>query len=77
VAVYRKAIPQYNVGYGKIRSVMNEMETKAPGLFVAGQARDGVSLGDSIVSGHNVGGRIQNFLAAHDPKAAQLETVAA
>lgn len=77
VAVYRKAIPQYNVGYGKIRSVMNDMETKAPGLFVAGQARDGVSLGDSIVSGHNVGGRIQNFLAAHDPKAAQLETVAA
>jgi hypothetical protein len=41
---------------------MSDMELKAPGLFVAGHARDGVSLGDSIVSGHKVAGRIQAFL---------------
>jgi oxygen-dependent protoporphyrinogen oxidase len=64
VAVYRHAIPQYNVGFGKVREAMNDMELKAPGLFVAGHARDGVSLGDSIVSGHNVAGRIQTFLAS-------------
>jgi oxygen-dependent protoporphyrinogen oxidase len=63
VAVYRHAIPQYNVGFGKFRALMNQMEFQAPGLFVAGHARDGVSLGDSIVSGHKVAGRIQAFLA--------------
>jgi oxygen-dependent protoporphyrinogen oxidase len=64
VAVYRQAIPQYNVGFGKFRSLMADMEKQAPGLFVAGHARDGVSLGDSIVSGHNVAGRINTFLNA-------------
>jgi hypothetical protein len=44
-----------------IRALMNDMELKAPGLFVAGHARDGISLGDSIVSGHNVAGRIKHF----------------
>ncbi|HXR07149.1 MAG TPA: protoporphyrinogen oxidase, partial [Candidatus Acidoferrum sp.] len=64
VAVYRQAIPQYNLGYGRFRALMSEMESKAPGLFVAGHARDGISLGDSIVSAHNAAGRIQAFLAA-------------
>jgi hypothetical protein len=41
---------------------MSEMEAQAPGLFLAGHARDGVSLGDSIVSGQKVAGRIGTFL---------------
>jgi oxygen-dependent protoporphyrinogen oxidase len=64
VAVYRHAIPQYNLGFGKVRALMNDMELQAPGLFVAGHARDGISLGDSIVSAHNVAARIQAFLAS-------------
>jgi oxygen-dependent protoporphyrinogen oxidase len=64
VAVYRQAIPQYNLGFGKVRALMADMELKAPGLFVAGHARDGVSLGDSIVSGHTAAGRIQTFLVS-------------
>ncbi len=57
-ALYPKAIPQYNVGYGKFKDVMNEIEAKAPGLFFAGHYRDGVSLGDSIVSGVNIAERV-------------------
>jgi oxygen-dependent protoporphyrinogen oxidase len=64
VAVYRQAIPQYNLGYGKYRAVMDRMEANAPGLFVAGHARDGVSLGDSIISAHKVAGRIETFLSS-------------
>ena len=64
VKVYRKAIPQYNLGFGKFRALMSDMELKAPGLFVAGHARDGISVSDSIVSGHNVAGRIDTFLSA-------------
>ena len=55
---YPKAIPQYNVGYGRYRDLMTEIETRAPGLFFAGHYRDGVSLSDSIVSGCNVAERV-------------------
>jgi protoporphyrinogen/coproporphyrinogen III oxidase len=61
--LYPKAIPQYNVGYDRFRQAMANLEGQAPGLFFAGHARDGVSLGDSIVSGHDVAERIQVSLS--------------
>jgi oxygen-dependent protoporphyrinogen oxidase len=57
-----RAIPQYNVGYGRFKDLMGEMEIKAPGLFFAGHYRDGVSLGDSTVSGCAVVSRVESFL---------------
>lgn len=57
-AVYPRAIPQYNVGYGKYRQLLNALEAASPGLFFAGHYRDGVSLGDSIVSGVNIAERV-------------------
>ena len=57
-----RAIPQYNVGYGKFKDLMTEIELKAPGLFFAGHYRDGISVGDSIVSGGHVAGRVGDFL---------------
>jgi oxygen-dependent protoporphyrinogen oxidase len=59
---YPKAIPQYNVGYGRFRDLMTEIETNAPGLFLAGHYRDGVSLSDSIISGFNVVEKIEKHL---------------
>jgi oxygen-dependent protoporphyrinogen oxidase len=64
VVVYPKAIPQYNVGYGRHRELMDDLENKAAGLFLAGHYRDGVSLGDSIVSGCNIVERVEKFLTA-------------
>ena len=58
VVVYPKAIPQYNVGYGRYKDLMTKIEADAPGLFLAGHFRDGVSLSDSIVSGINVAERV-------------------
>jgi hypothetical protein len=43
---------------------MTDIETKAPGLFLAGHYRDGVSLSDSIVSGCNVADRIEKYFAS-------------
>ena len=57
-AFYPRAIPQYNVGYGKYRQLLNDLETAAPGLYFSGHYRDGVSLGDSIVSGVNIAERV-------------------
>ena len=37
---------------------MNDVEKKAPGFYLAGHYRDGVSLSDSIVSGCNVADRV-------------------
>lgn len=57
-ATYPRAIPQYNVGYGKYRDLLTEIERTSPNLFFAGHYRDGVSLGDSIVSGVKIAERI-------------------
>ncbi len=62
--VFPKAIPQYEVGFGRYREYMNQLEEGAPGLFLGGHFRDGISLGDSIVAGHNAAGRIAAHLAA-------------
>ncbi len=42
------------------------MEARAPGLFFAGHYRDGVSLGDSIVSGGNIAERVGKFFETTD-----------
>jgi protoporphyrinogen/coproporphyrinogen III oxidase len=62
VAVFPKAIPQYNVGYGKFKNLLTDIEAKARGLFFAGSFRDGISLGDTIVSGGNALERVGEFL---------------
>ena len=62
--LYPRAIPQYNLGYGRYRELMNAIENQAAGLFLAGHYREGVSLGDSIVSGCNVVERVEKILTA-------------
>jgi len=58
VVVYPRAIPQYNVGYGRFKELMAKIEAETPGFFLAGHYRDGVSLSDSILSGVNVAERV-------------------
>jgi protoporphyrinogen/coproporphyrinogen III oxidase len=69
---YPRAIPQYNVGYGKYRDLMTNIESKAPGFFLAGHYRDGVSLSDSIVSGCNIADRLEKFLSTLKPQQPDL-----
>ena len=59
-----RAIPQYNIGYGRYRELMADIEHKAPGLFFAGHYRDGISLSDTIVSACNVADRVGEFVKA-------------
>lgn len=56
--LYPQAIPQYNVGYGKYKQLLEGVERELPGLFFAGHYRDGVSLGDSILSGCKIAERV-------------------
>ena len=46
-----RAIPQYNVGYGAVKELMRRIETRCPGIFFAGNFRDGISVSDCIAGG--------------------------
>lgn len=56
---YPRAIPQYELGYGRFKDLMTAAEANAPGLFFAGHYRDGISLSDSILSALNIADRIR------------------
>jgi protoporphyrinogen/coproporphyrinogen III oxidase len=64
VHVFSEAIPQYNVGYGRFKKLMDQTEEAAPGVFIAGNARCGISLSDSILAGHKVAERIDSYLTS-------------
>jgi oxygen-dependent protoporphyrinogen oxidase len=45
------AIAQYNVGFSAHRTAMADFERAHPGLFIGGQARDGISVPDCLAAG--------------------------
>lgn len=48
---WKKAIPQYEVGYDTFLDTMEKAENKLPGLFITGNIREGVSVPDCITNG--------------------------
>ena len=56
--IHRRAIPQYEVGYGRFKATMDSVEEKYGGIYIAGHCRDGIALSDSIVSGFRGAERI-------------------
>lgn len=53
-----KAIPKYTVEFGRYLKVMEKFEASHPGLFIAGHARNGVSLPDCINAGREAAERM-------------------
>jgi oxygen-dependent protoporphyrinogen oxidase len=49
------AIPQYEADHDKVLAACTETEKQLPGLKLVGGYRDGVSLGDCLLSGHTAG----------------------
>ncbi len=72
-ALFPKAIPQYDIGYGRFREKMSEIENANPGVFFAGHYRDGISLSDSILSGLGIADRIDESLKSASGEALPLE----
>ena len=64
--VFPEAIPQYNVGYARFKQLMSAAEAAAPGLFISGNARWGISLSDSIISAHKGAENLENYLSRVD-----------
>ena len=59
--VYKHAIPQYVVGYGRYKKLFEQLESQHAGLFFAGHYRNGISLSDSLVAGLEVAERMDQF----------------
>ncbi len=50
VRVWRRAIPQYAIGYGAVIEAIERSEARLPGLHLLGNYRGGVSVGDCVRS---------------------------
>ncbi|WP_373060398.1 protoporphyrinogen oxidase [Gemmatimonas sp.] len=57
-----RAIPQYTVGYQAVKDAADETELNNPGLYLAGNYRNGVSVGDCMASGQQIAGRVARYL---------------
>lgn len=49
--VWRRAIPQYEVGHDTVLAALDRLEAATPGLFVAGTVRGGISVGEALAAG--------------------------
>lgn len=54
-----RAIPQYTLGYGRYLEICARAEKAAPGLFIGGNGRDGISLSNCIASGRRLGAAVE------------------
>jgi oxygen-dependent protoporphyrinogen oxidase len=59
-----KAVPQYEIGYGRMQGVMAQLETQYPGFFMAGNYRQGIAVGDALTSGYAAAERIARRLGS-------------
>jgi len=57
-----KAIPQYTLGYQRVKDAADATERANPGLYLAGNYRNGVSVGDCIASGQQMAERVAAYL---------------
>lgn len=53
-----RAIPQYGPGYTRIQQLYADLEVRHPGLFIAGNIRRGISVGDSVLCARETVDRI-------------------
>ena len=58
-----RAIPQYTVGYQTVKNAADAIERANPGLYLAGNYRNGVSVGDCVASGQEIAQRVEAYLS--------------
>lgn len=55
---WKRAIPQYEVGYGRFLDHMDDLERAHPGLYLGGSFRDGIAVPDLVTAGYELAERI-------------------
>lgn len=59
---WSRGIPQYSVGYGAVKDAADATEAANPGLYLTGNYRHGVSVGDCIASGQQAAEKVAAYL---------------
>lgn len=59
---WKRAIPQYNIGYIEHENYFDKFEKENPGMFLGGNYRGGISVGDCIKSSFNNYEKIRDHL---------------
>ena len=55
---WRKAIPQYNLGYSKIIEAIERCESENAGLYFCSNFKGGIAVGDCVMNGKKIAERI-------------------
>ncbi|MCI0708244.1 MAG: protoporphyrinogen oxidase [Ignavibacteriae bacterium] len=63
VTRWEKAIPQYRLGHLSVVDHMEQFEHNNPGMFLAGNFRGGISVGDCVASSHATAERVLQSLS--------------
>ena len=58
---WQKAIPQYNLGYIEHENYFDKFEEENPGIFLSGNYRGGISIGDCVKNSEIVFNKIRTF----------------
>jgi oxygen-dependent protoporphyrinogen oxidase len=58
---WQKAIPQYNLGYIEHENYFERFEKENPGIFLSGNYRGGISVGDCVKNSELVFNKIKTF----------------
>ena len=59
---WKRAIPQYELGYGRITDALDSAERRVPGLFFCANYRRGIAVGDCVMNGERIAARAAAFL---------------
>jgi protoporphyrinogen/coproporphyrinogen III oxidase len=60
---WNKAIPQYNIGYIEHEQYFEKFEKENPGIFLSGNFRGGISVGDCVKSSYTNFEKIKEYLS--------------
>ncbi len=58
---WQKAIPQYELGHQERMDAVERFESANPGIFVSGNFRNGISVGDCIVQSEAMAEKVLDF----------------
>jgi oxygen-dependent protoporphyrinogen oxidase len=64
ISRWSKAIPQYNLGHLAIIEKVEQFERANPGIFLSGNFRGGISVGDCIMSSDRTAKAVKTFLGS-------------
>ena len=62
ITKWKEAIPQYRLGYGNVLASLDEFEMQNPGMYFCCNYRNGISVGDCVMSSERVASRIRTSL---------------